>query len=344
MSQNLAPTEALYGGLNRAYDWFNARLFEGRLPGAIITLQRHKPCIGYYKQGRFNSRGNATAELDEISLNPSYFGVFPVIDTMSTLVHEMAHQEQHHFGKPSRGGYHNGEWADMMVRVGLMPSSTGRADGTRTGPRVTHMIVTGGVFEMAAKQLLDSYFLLQWYDRFPPPGITPAHGKARVSAAPDGAVLVTNPALDVDDPSAVVIVTADGERFAPVADDDEEDRVQVLIPARIDPKSPTLPSADVAAGPAPEPTAAPTKPSIPPAPMAVLIGRTNSTKDGATVTLQPRSGSTSRNKVKYKCPKCGCQAWGKPNLNLICGDDRASYEAVAADSPDGISDPQKVPA
>src|SRR5262245_14971271 len=33
---------------------------------------------------------------------------------LSTLVHEMVHGEQHHYGKPSRGGYHNKQWADWM--------------------------------------------------------------------------------------------------------------------------------------------------------------------------------------------------------------------------------------
>ena len=37
----------------------------------------------------------------------------------------MTHLEQAHFGKPSRNGYHNKEWADLMERVGLMPSDTG---------------------------------------------------------------------------------------------------------------------------------------------------------------------------------------------------------------------------
>jgi hypothetical protein len=31
--------------------------------------------------------------------------------SLSTLVHEMAHLQQNHFGKSSRTGYHNKEWA-----------------------------------------------------------------------------------------------------------------------------------------------------------------------------------------------------------------------------------------
>jgi hypothetical protein len=36
-------------------------------------------------------------------------------DSLSTLFHEKAHLWQHHFGNPSRTGYHNKEWAACMA-------------------------------------------------------------------------------------------------------------------------------------------------------------------------------------------------------------------------------------
>ena len=37
--------------------------------------------------------------------------------------------------------------------------------------------------------------------------------------------------------------------------------------------------------------------------------------------VEPEVGETtvSRSKVKFSCPECGANAWGKPTLNLICG-------------------------
>ncbi|HRD74685.1 MAG TPA: SprT-like domain-containing protein [Hyphomicrobiaceae bacterium] len=32
-------------------------------------------------------------------------------------------------------------------------------------------------------------------------------------------------------------------------------------------------------------------------------------------------------RTKFTCPQCGSNAWGKPSLNLICGDCRVKYEA-----------------
>jgi predicted SprT family Zn-dependent metalloprotease len=75
---------------------------------------------------------------DEIALNPSCFKDRADAQIFSTLVHEMVHLWQFHFGSSSRSGYHNREWADRMEQLGLMPSYTGEPGGERTGQRVTH--------------------------------------------------------------------------------------------------------------------------------------------------------------------------------------------------------------
>ena len=36
------PTRTTYQGLTEAYDFFNERLFGGRLPRCLITMQRQK--------------------------------------------------------------------------------------------------------------------------------------------------------------------------------------------------------------------------------------------------------------------------------------------------------------
>lgn len=66
----------------------------------------------------------------------------------------MVHLEQAHFGTPSRGRYHNTEWARMMRAVGLIPSDTGEPGGKETGQRVSHFIEEGGRFARACADLL----------------------------------------------------------------------------------------------------------------------------------------------------------------------------------------------
>lgn len=66
-------------------------------------------------------------------------------------MHEQVHQQQYCFGKPSRRGYHNKEWAMMMEAIGLIPSTTGKPGGRRTGGKVSHYIVENGPFAQAFK-------------------------------------------------------------------------------------------------------------------------------------------------------------------------------------------------
>jgi hypothetical protein len=116
----LNPTSHTYGGLDRAYEFFNDRVFGGALPRCLITMQRHKGAYGYFAPERFGSRDGATIT-DEIALNPAHFAERSTKQIPSTLVHEQAHLWQQHFGKVSRGGYHNKEWAAKMKEIGLHP-------------------------------------------------------------------------------------------------------------------------------------------------------------------------------------------------------------------------------
>lgn len=157
------PTHQTYRELQLAFDHLNRTIFDGELPACLITLQRKgKHILGYYSAGRFaNRRG---ARTDEIAMNPRHFQHRKVLETISTLAHEMVHQWQQHFGTPSRRGYHNRQWAARMVDVGLHPSHTGELGGRMTGQQMTHYIIEGGAFEIAAKQLLRRRFGISWFD------------------------------------------------------------------------------------------------------------------------------------------------------------------------------------
>lgn len=160
-----SPTEQAYAELQQAYSHFNARLFGGQLPVCLLTLQRKKNTFGYFSPRRFaNQVGGMT---DEIAMNPTFFAVVPLTETMQTLVHEMCHLWQYHFGNPGRGRYHNDEWANKMESMGLMPSSTGHPGGARTGDCMADYAMQGGPFLQACEALLTQSFKISWYDRFP---------------------------------------------------------------------------------------------------------------------------------------------------------------------------------
>jgi hypothetical protein len=161
----LSPTRRQYGELDAAYDHFNRDLFEGRLPGALVTLQRKAKAYGYFAPERFASL-DMTDVTHEIALNPDHCRERSPEATLATLVHEMCHLQRFLTGTPPRGGYHDHAWADMMDAVGLTPTSE---SGKRVGQKVTHTIVPDGRFAVSARRLLEAGwampFLQTWTEQ-----------------------------------------------------------------------------------------------------------------------------------------------------------------------------------
>lgn len=163
-SAKMSPTNELYAPLIKAFDHFNRALFNNELPPVIFTVQRKKNVMGFFAAKRW---GNAQGELcSELSINPSYFASSRIIEVFQTLVHEMVHAWQFHFGLPSEGHYHNKEWAQKMMDIGLMPSDTGEPGGAIVGRNMSDFIMKQGAFMQAANELLDDKtFNLRWVDR-----------------------------------------------------------------------------------------------------------------------------------------------------------------------------------
>lgn len=158
----LAPTPAQYGAFQEAYDFFNAELFAGALPQVLVTMQRHPSYGGYFSPKRFRGRKRAVT-VHELALNPDGFHESTDEWICSILVHEMAHAWQQEYGKPSRSGYHNREWAARMKAIGLQPSDTGNPGGKETGQRVSHYVIPNGSYAVAYKKLHAGGFQLQWH-------------------------------------------------------------------------------------------------------------------------------------------------------------------------------------
>ena len=157
----MRPTQETYAQFYKAFTYFNKVLFFSRLTSCIITLQRKRGSYGYF-WGDTWSETKGSSITDEIALNPDGFQGRTDKEVLSTLVHEMTHLQQHHFGKPSRNGYHNAEWAKMMQAVGLIPSDTGTAGGKKTGQQMTHYIEPCGRFEIACQKLIEDDFSIPW--------------------------------------------------------------------------------------------------------------------------------------------------------------------------------------
>lgn len=154
---SLVASEAAQENIRRAFTWFNDKLWNGKLPKDTAVFWHRAPkAAGCFGPHRFK---NPTGDfVSEISLNPDHLGQRSEIDILSTLVHEMCHLERLLLDPEDwTGTYHCQKWAEMMDRVGLTPRALGKGGELthkKTGHRVTHEIVDGGMFDQAAKEFI----------------------------------------------------------------------------------------------------------------------------------------------------------------------------------------------
>jgi hypothetical protein len=151
------PTGEQFRAYEAAFDYFNRALFSGQLPPVMLNFSRKARSRGFYCTCAWQRKEES---VPEISLNPDELDR-PPREALSTLVHEMVHHWQQCFGKPSRAAYHNREWAEKMVAVGLQPSDTGLPGGKVVGQHMTHYIVEGGPFAVSFAAM-PQHILLPW--------------------------------------------------------------------------------------------------------------------------------------------------------------------------------------
>ncbi|MEW5904835.1 MAG: SprT-like domain-containing protein [Pseudomonadota bacterium] len=162
--QTVNPHSELYSQLQKATEIFNDKLFGGELNLVVLTLQRGKNTAGYFSPDQWSNTHGKLAS--EIAINPTYLANQSLLVLFQTLVHELCHLWQHQRGlSHPRSGYHNQEWAEKMMEVGLIPSNTGKPGGKRVGQRMADYPAPSGKFIKVSNELVKSGFGLKWVDR-----------------------------------------------------------------------------------------------------------------------------------------------------------------------------------
>jgi hypothetical protein len=159
MTETITTAQAI--DFQKAFDYFNAKLFGGGLPQVMVTLQRHPKARGYFAPERFHGRGTKTT-VHEIAMNPDCFCDETDERILSTLAHEMAHLWQQVHGRAPRRCYHDREWAAKMKEIGLQPTTTGAPGGKETGQSVTHFVIAGARYAKAYADLEKKGLKLRW--------------------------------------------------------------------------------------------------------------------------------------------------------------------------------------
>jgi predicted SprT family Zn-dependent metalloprotease len=146
-------TKTQFVQLDGLFDYYNNQLFEGKLADCMINMSRKKGAHGFFSPENWKDANKQEGGgIHEININPDGMDR-KEIDWHSTVVHEMVHLWQNDFGEPSRNGYHNKQWADKMLEIGLIPTDTGKPGGKKTGQRMTHYIADNGAFIKAFNAL-----------------------------------------------------------------------------------------------------------------------------------------------------------------------------------------------
>jgi SprT-like family len=154
------PTISQFKAFENAYDYFNAKLFNNELPSVILNLSRKSKNMGFAAASRWRKTDDEKGKgnIHELSINPEILSM-SLIDVYSTLVHEQAHIWQFSHGTPSRNNYHNKEWADKMLSIGLIPSDTGKEGGNMTGQSMSDYPKKEGVFLKALEEMPENFKL-----------------------------------------------------------------------------------------------------------------------------------------------------------------------------------------
>ena len=233
-----------YMTLGQCYDHFNSKLFDGALPGCVLSFESKGQQFGYYRKNGYLER-NTGETRDEIALNPKHFLTNSGDgELLQTLVHEMVHQWQEHFGSPSKRTYHNHEWSRMMESIGLMPSDTGKPGGKRVGQKMADYVIKGARFDKVTSLLLKKKQIISYYKT----------ETVLAAMSEPGTILHTD------------------ETYQTIADEAET----ILVD---------------------------------------IVGSVETSSSGSDNTPPKPTPS----KVKYTCPSCEANAWGKPHLSLLCG-------------------------
>lgn len=148
----MKPTEEFYNFWTYLYSFYNQHLFNSELVDVMITVTRKKNTMGYFSPKRWENNSDEENKqiVGELAMNPSFFKGYNVVEIMQTLVHEMCHVWQFQFGKVTKqmyNGYHNKQWANKMIEIGLYPSDTGKEGGKMLGYKMNDYVIENGLFQ-----------------------------------------------------------------------------------------------------------------------------------------------------------------------------------------------------
>lgn len=148
--------------------WIERFNFEFKLKITTPCLVIDKKSSRYYGRYRYGFNGIGTKH--EITINARHLSR-PLFDILDTLLHEMLHQWQDMYGKPGRSNYHNNEFIEKALSIGISSDSWGHSLG----------IVKDGLFEkMLIKYGINTEGIQYYNPQFPQKVQDISQGKSKL--------------------------------------------------------------------------------------------------------------------------------------------------------------------
>ena len=114
------PSQIVY----RFYTLINDEFFDGRVPTPVILFKDENiRNLGHYVVGR-----NEIGVMENINLNLRHLDR-PIQDVVVTLAHELSHSWQRNYGKAGSSRYHNEEFRQKTLAMGIPSDPWGHTLG-----------------------------------------------------------------------------------------------------------------------------------------------------------------------------------------------------------------------
>ncbi len=158
------PSQEILDDWIALFNALNWRLFNDALPYPHFSFKCQAGSFGFYRPESYNRSDGPYC--GEIVMNPAYYIPDDPKPFVATFVHQLVHHWQYYFGSPGKIGYHNREWADQMLAVGLQPTQDNTEGGREIGYTMHQRIIGGGALDRVLDDFMTDRQILRWRECF----------------------------------------------------------------------------------------------------------------------------------------------------------------------------------
>lgn len=154
--EELKTSTELYRKLQYVIDLIDKTFFSGKgkqkIPELVFAINNQvKSCVTAFVQADALYDKSANRKLQYLGINPKHLDR-DVSEILATICHELCHIYENQYIHIARNGYHDKQWAELMLNCGLEPVYLNKSKTA-----VSTKIIQGGCFEDLVKYFKDNH-------------------------------------------------------------------------------------------------------------------------------------------------------------------------------------------